>query len=147
MPDESQPPRRKSFRRLFATSPEAARVSDAQNKILDGLFQGITNLLKKYFEEARDVVRIAILHATVDVYNDGISHGRGQASVLFHAYLAVVLRKLIETARDPRVDLELPEVTAEELHAAMATRGAALSVAEVAELAAKLTVTLALPID
>jgi len=134
---------RPSVRKLFATAAETAGVADAQSRIIDGLKSGINNLINRFFEDAREIVNIAILHATHDVYNDGTARGHAQAIVVFRAYMHVLDQKYADMVRDPRVEVCRPPVTADELRIAINQTGMSLSLAETEKLAADMRIDLA----
>ena len=146
MGDDSNgsPPRKPSVRRLFASPADSARVTDAQNRILDGLRSGVVNLINRFFDDAGEVVRASILYATMDLYNEGIARGRAQAIVMYRAYISIVRKKYEDMVRDPRVEMSSPDVSAAELCVAVNAMGVMLTQAETRQMANDLQLPLSL---
>lgn len=120
-------------------------IDAAQSRLVDGLQTGVKSLIDRYFAEAREIVRAAILHATHDTYNEATARGQERAAVMFRAYLDVLDIKYADRTgtRDPRAEIERPPVTAEELRLALVAQGAQLRTAEVITLAQSLKIQLA----
>lgn len=133
MPNE--PTRRPPSRRhLLRVGSDSRRVDEAQTRIIEALRSGTLNLVNRYFDEAREIVRIALLHNGLDLYNEGDGRATSRTSRLFLAYLSVLERKYAELALDPRVELSRPPVEVRELHAELVAQGFDVSLAEAVKL-------------
>lgn len=126
---------------LFTPPADNRRVTDAQNRIIETLRTGLKNMIDRFFDGARDVTRAAILNATLDVYNQGITRGKSHAQLVFNAYVDVLHTKY--SVRDPRVEVDVPLVTVIELREAIAARGAWMTPTECELLAQELRIPLA----
>jgi hypothetical protein len=151
-------PPRPSTRTFMRSGADSRKIEEAQERILDALRDGVKGLVDRYFvdardgvkglvdrffDEAREAVRGALLHAGLELYNEGQARGRAQAAQVFHAIAAVAHRRYAAMVRDPRTEIEPPRPTLAEVHAEMAGGGLELSPAELAKLCAELRVELA----
>jgi len=110
-----RPPKRPSTRRFIRAGADSKKVDEAQERILEGLRTMILNLVGRAFDEAREIVRGALLHSGLDLYNEGKANGTKETMMLCHAYLAILDRKYAQSVRDPRAEVVRPSVTAQEL--------------------------------
>lgn len=136
MPNDPPARRPPSRRHLLRSGAESRRLDEAQTRIVEALRTGTVNLVNRYFDEASEVVRVALLHNGLELYQEGESRATGRTASLYHAYLAVLSQKYAEMARDPRVDLEQPSVEAREVHAELVASGLEVSLPETVKLCA-----------
>lgn len=137
-------PPRPSARRIFAAPSDSPRLKEAQERILNGLESGVLNLVKRFFADAREIVHLALLHALHDTYNEAIARGKRQAVIVYESYVEVLERMYVDllTARDPRVEIERPQVSMADLQGAVAARGVELTGPELASLCGELKILL-----
>lgn len=148
MPDDphdrpTQRPPRPSTRRLFASPADSRRLQEAQERILEALRSGVINMVNRFFGDAKEVVHTALLHASHDVYTEGLARGKAQATLVFEAYIEAVHEAYATQQRDPRVEIERPLITLATLHGVVAMRGIDLTAPELAVLCGELRLALA----
>lgn len=124
-------PPRPSTRQFAKSGADSRKVDEAQARILEGLRVGVKNLVDRFFDSAKEIVRGAILHAGLDLYNEGVSRGATQAAVVYKAYLTVLDEKYTTLVRDPRAEVVRPLVTLREIRAALLAMGYEAMPAEV----------------
>jgi len=164
MPDDRStrptrpPPHRPSTRTFIRAGADSHKIEEAQDRILDGLRDGVKGLVDRlfvqwrngikdhvdrFFDDAREVVRGALLHAGLDLYNEGQARGRLEAAQVFRAATTIAHRHYTTMVRDPRAELEPPLATLAELHAELTSAGLAITSAELTKLCSELHLSLA----
>ena len=126
MSDSDRPtvkPPRPSTRQFAKSGADSRKVDEAQVRILEGLRAGVKNLVDRFFDSAKEIVRGAILHAGLDLYNEGLSRGATQASLVYKAYLTILDSKYAGMSKDMRVEVVRPPVTLQEMRAALQAMG------------------------
>jgi hypothetical protein len=117
----------------FARSAvDSVKLDEAQTRIIEAFRTGVLGLVNRFFDEAMPVVRKALLHVGVDLYDDGIRTANERSRSLITAYLAALERAMGEMPRDPRIDPVLPDVTSLDVATELARLGVSLQPAEVA---------------
>ncbi len=91
----------------------------------------ILNLVGRAFDESQKIVREALLHSGLDLYNEGKANGTKETMMLCNAYLAILDRKYALMVHDPRVEVVRPSVTAQELCDEILLAGQDASIQEV----------------
>ena len=134
--DDDRPtvkPPRPSTRQFAKSGADSKKVDEAQDRILEGLRVGVKNLVDRFFDSAKEIVRGAILHAGLDLYQEGIARGATQSAVVYRAYLASLDKKYQSMPRDPRVEITRPSVMLKDLRAEVLAMGIDAMPAELAK--------------
>ena len=126
-----RPPKRPSTKHFIRSGADSKKVDEAQARILDGLRTMIMNLVGRAFDDAREIVRGALLHSGLDLYHEGKAHGSKETAFLYRAYLSILDRKYSTMIRDPRAEVDRPPVTSAELRAELEIVGQSTTLAEI----------------